>query len=322
LQVLCDKTSFYLHYYYYSETLMFVLRRWWDRNALKVGLAALVVAGAWGVRQTQGALISEIYQVVSRPFQGTPKPELASNDPAVQILRQRIVELESQNQQLQKVLGYTGKSLGKGTLAPVIGRGADHWWQQVFLGRGSNDGIEIGSIVTSEGGVVGQITAVTPNTSRVLLISDPQSRVGAAVSRSRNPGYIKGKLDNRVVMDFFEKVPDVKPGDPVSISAYSQLFPPGLPIGTIESIDLSKSPAPEAVVILSAPIGRLEWVVVYPNEPIPELQQLNQKPTPTKSESSKSESSQPESTKPESTKPDGEGDATDRAPATTGSDQR
>jgi rod shape-determining protein MreC len=272
---------------------MFVLRRWWDRNALKVGVAALVLAGAWGVRQTQGAFVAEIYQVLSRPFQGAPQSELSNNDPAVQILRQRIVELESQNRQLQKVLGYAGKPLSKGILAPVIGRGADHWWQQVTLGRGSRDGIKVGSVVTSEGGIVGRITEVTPNTSRVLLISDPNSRVGATVSRSRNPGYIRGKLDNYVGMEFFEKVPDVQVGDPVSTSAHSQLFPPGLPIGVVASINLSKSPAPVAEIKLSAPVGHLEWVVVYPNEPLPELQQPQNSNSTNRSETNRSELTTP-----------------------------
>jgi rod shape-determining protein MreC len=45
----------------------------------------------------------------------------------------------------------------------------------------------------------------------------------------------------------------------------SQLFPAGLPIGRIESVDLSKSPAPEAVVELSTPMSSLEWAVIYPH---------------------------------------------------------
>jgi len=41
------------------------------------------------------------------------------------------------------------------------------------------------------------------------------------------------------------------------------MFPPGLPVGRVEYVNLSKNPAPEAVIWLSAPIPYLEWVVVY-----------------------------------------------------------
>ena len=52
----------------------------------------------------------------------------------------------------------------------------------------------------------------------------------------------------------------------VSTSAYSQLFPAGLPVGTVESVNLTNTPAPEAIVKLSAPLNILEWVNVYPNK--------------------------------------------------------
>ena len=66
-------------------------------------------------------------------------------------------------------------------------------------------------------------------------------------------------------MEFFENVPNVKPGDVVSTSSYSQLFPPGLPVGKVVSVDMNKTPAPEAVVEFSAPMNSLEWAVVYPH---------------------------------------------------------
>jgi rod shape-determining protein MreC len=183
----------------------------------------------------------------------------------MQELQQRLAELESQNQQLQEMLGYVQSRPTEGITAPIIGRSADHWWQQVTLSRGSRDGIQVGGIVAGPGGLVGRITHVTPSTSRVLLVSDPTSQVGVTISRSRHMGYMRGQAANRAVMEFFDKVPDVQPGDVVSTSSFSQLFPPGFPIGRVESVNLSKSPAPEAVIELSAPINALEWVVVYPN---------------------------------------------------------
>lgn len=243
---------------------MYTLRRWWDRNGIRIGLIGLALGTAWTIRQTQGAAVFEVYQLLTRPFVGAAPVEQADT-PRVRQLEQRLTELESQNQQLQELLGYTEKRPGEGIAAPVIGRSADYWWQQVILGRGRQDGIQVGAIAAGNGGIVGRVTQTTAHSSRVLLISDPTSQVGVTISRSRYMGYIRGQAANRVIMEFFDKVPDVRPGDVVATSTYSKLFPPGLPVGVVESVNLNKSPAPEAVIELSAPISHLEWVIVYNN---------------------------------------------------------
>ncbi len=245
---------------------MFTPRRWWDRHGLQTVLVGLALGAAWFIRQTQGAVVLEMYRWAVHPFQPTPTLEERLINARTAELQERLTELESQNQRLQDLVGYVAPANRKGVVAAVIGRSADHWWQQLTIDRGSNDGIQIGAIVTGVGGVVGRVISVTPNTSRVLLLSDPTSQVGVTVSRSRYTGYMRGQAGNRVVMEFFDKVPDVRPGDAVSTSSFSQLFPPGLPIGRIESINLSKSPAPEAVIELSAPISHLEWVNVSSNQ--------------------------------------------------------
>lgn len=252
---------------------MYTLRRWWDRHGVRIALVGLTLGAAWAVRQTQGAALLEIYQLATRPFQGSSaQQERLMNARSVE-LQQRLVELESQNQKLKELLGYAKTQSQKGVVAPIIGRSADHWWQQMTLGRGQRDGIQKDFIVAGPGGLIGRITSVTPHTSRVLLISDPTSRVGVTISRSRYMGFMRGQSSNRAVMEFFDKVPDVRRGDVVSTSSFSRLFPPGFPVGQVESVNLNKSPAPEAVIELSAPISSLEWVIVYPNSQTPLEQQ-------------------------------------------------
>jgi rod shape-determining protein MreC len=243
---------------------MFILRRWWDRHGVAVILGGLTLSAAWLVRQTQGAALLEAYQLITRPFQLGSTQEERLTDARVLELQQRLVELETQNQKLKELLDYAKTKKKKGTVAPIVGRSADHWWQQVTLGRGSQHGIKKDFIAMGPGGLVGRVVSVTPNSSRVLLLSDATSRVGATVSRSRSMGFMRGQGSNRAVLQFFDKVPDVRRGDVVSTSPVSQLFPPGLPLGRVESVNLDKSPAPEAVIELTAPVSYLEWVIVYP----------------------------------------------------------
>lgn len=246
---------------------MFALRRWWNQYALKVGIAALIIVAALGMRETGGAAIYELYRWVTRPFHPGPSREAILQSSYAQELQQRIVELESQNRSLRQVVEGEQSPLPEGISAAVIGRSAGDWWQQLIVSRGSRDGVTTHDIVTGPGGLVGRVVAVSPNSSRVLLISDPTSRVGARVSRSRATGYIRGTMGKQVVMEFFDKNPDVKVGDVVVTSAYSKLFPQDIPVGRVVDLNLAKSPAPEITIELTAPLSIVEWVDVIPFEP-------------------------------------------------------
>ena len=249
---------------------MYTLRRWWDRYWAQVVLVSLIVGAASIAKATQGAALFELYQLVTRPFQSGPTQQEQLINARVLELQARLEELENQNQKLRELAGYKAQQKEQGIDAPIIGRSADHWWQQITLGRGARAGIQEGFAVTAPGGLVGRVMSVTSNTSRVLLLSDPSSRVGVMISRSRFMGIMRGSSTNRAVMQFFEKTPDVRRGDLVTTSSISHLFPSGLPVGRVESVDLNKNPAPEAVITLSAPTSTLEWVVVYPSHANPE----------------------------------------------------
>jgi rod shape-determining protein MreC len=242
---------------------MYSWRKWWGRYRVPLILVSLALGGAWFFRQTQGALILELYQQLSRPWQGNISQTERLTNARIAELQARLKEVETQNQQLRKLINYPKIAQSKGVVTPVIGRSADNWWQQLTVGRGEKDGIQVGDTVMAPGGLVGRVVATSGGSSRVLLISDRSSKVGSAVGRSRSMGFVRGEGGDRVVMEFFDKVPDVRPGDPIVTSAVSQLFPPGIPIGRVKSVNLQKDPAPEALIELNAPMGRLEWVVIY-----------------------------------------------------------
>lgn len=252
---------------------MVTVYRGWNSRLLQLGLLSVVVSSAWMFRQTQGHLLLEMYQLFSSPLQilqTKPTPEERPNDVRLLELETRIADLESQNEQLQNLLGYVERSPFKSRPIParVVGRSADNWWQQVILNRGSNAGIKEGFIVKTYGGLVGLVETVTPNTSRVLLISDLKSQVGVKINRTSSQGILRGDSSAEAVLEFYEKVPNVQVDDLVSTSPYSQKFPAGVPVGRVKSLDLQQSVASVAKVELFPPIPSLDWVAVYPFEPL------------------------------------------------------
>ncbi len=246
---------------------MFTLRRWWDKNALKLAGFSTIIGGTYFVLQTQSAFVFEAYNYLSEPFQSKAGQVQQLQTAQVEQLQNELQEVKNQNQQLKQLAQYTSSVPTKGVLAPIILRSADNWWQQVTIGRGSADGIAVDHIVMGIGGTVGRVVSVSPHTSRILLVSDPNSRIGVLIGRTRNMGILQGTRANQAVLQFFDKRPTVKKGDIVSTSAVSQLFPTGLAVGRVVETNLNKSPAPEAIIEFTAPLGYLEWVTVHPHNP-------------------------------------------------------
>jgi rod shape-determining protein MreC len=77
-------------------------------------------------------------------------------------------------------------------------------------------------------------------------------------------GFLQGQSSQEAKMSLFEKAADVKVGDIVVTSSVSRLYPSGFPVGRVKSVNVTKGPAPEATIQLTAPLNSLEWVFVYP----------------------------------------------------------
>ena len=242
------------------------MSRWWDKYGFRLIMVVLALTLALWVKQTQAAFLSEIYYFVVSPFESQKQITIEERLTTARILEleQRVIELEQQNQQLKQLLDYAEARSPATITAPVIGRSRDRWWNKVTLGKGSQENIQPGYVVMGIGGLVGRVVRVTPHTSQVLLISDTTNRVGAIVSRNRRLGYIKGKGSSTVVMHFFDRINNIKPGDKVVTSTLSKLYPPGLPLGRVIQGQLDNTL--EVEVELTAPIEILEWVTVLPFE--------------------------------------------------------
>jgi rod shape-determining protein MreC len=244
---------------------MFSLYRWWERYRTTLVLGAVGAGAVLYLRQTNAAPVVELYRLLSLPFQ----PNLAQQDRAIQArtweLQQRVTELETQNQQLRQLLRQPPLTQQKVVPAAIIGRTADHWWQQMTLGLGSEAQIQVDAAVVAPGGLIGRITHVSPNTSRVLLLTDPTSRVGVVLGQQRQTGILRGQSSQEMVVEFFVKDPKVKVGDVVVTSALSSLFPAGLPVGKVTRVDLTNPAKPQAIVELAASTEQIEWVTVTLN---------------------------------------------------------
>lgn len=105
--------------------------------------------------------------------------------------------------------------------------------QSVLLNVGARDGIQDGWATTDGLGLVGRISGVGQNSSRVLLLTDPGSRVPVIVQPSGQDGLLSGDSSPFPLLDFVE-VPDaIRAGDRVVSSGDGGVFPSGLLVGQV-----------------------------------------------------------------------------------------
>jgi len=124
-------------------------------------------------------------------------------------------------------------SLERGIFCRIIGRDPSHWSQTILLNKGQKQGIEIDMAVLGTEGLVGRVIAVEPHWSKVLLITDPDSKVGAILERSRETGLLVGTSRGLLTLEYLSTGADVREGDRVLTAGFGEIFPKGILIGEV-----------------------------------------------------------------------------------------
>jgi rod shape-determining protein MreC len=111
-------------------------------------------------------------------------------------------------------------------------------------------------------GIVGKVVQVFPGSAQVLPINDQLSGVGAALKSLRLQGILKGAPNGTTTLQYIMSDEPVKPGAEVITSGGDRIFPKGLPVGTVASVEPGKDLFLNIRVIPSARLDRLEEVLV------------------------------------------------------------
>ena len=170
-------------------------------------------------------------------------------------LTARVAELseaESTAERLQELMGLQSTYNLTSTAARIIGSSGDSWSQAVILDKGSKDGIATGMPVMNAGGVIGQVVEVSPTTSTVQLIGDERSGVSAMVQSSRAQGMLQGQSDGTLRLSYVTADAEVKTGDIVVTSGLGGVYPKGLPLGTVSSVDKADNATYYTIVVRPA----------------------------------------------------------------------
>ncbi|WP_419806257.1 rod shape-determining protein MreC [Terriglobus sp.] len=180
-----------------------------------------------------------------------------------------MLEDARQGQRLQRLLGFKEQYVGKTVPAQVIGTGSSDRARILIVNKGSNDGLQPDMAVITPDGIVGKLRDVYPNSSQLLLINDVSSGTGVLLTNVRSRGVLHGGPNGRVRITSLLPDDRIKPGEPVVTSGGDRVFPRGLNVGTVESVEMDPDHQPYTTITLrtAANLDRLEEVLVVTNVP-------------------------------------------------------
>jgi len=151
--------------------------------------------------------------------------------------------------------------------ARVIGQNPNDWYHRFFLDRGTNDGITHNMAVLASGGLAGVIRQAHSDRSQFASIIDSETSVAVMTRRTGDIGVTSGNVrlmqQGLLRMDNIAATAQIMPGDEIVTGTHSVIFPPGILVGTVESVH----PNPDghtrhAIIRPAANINNIEVVSI------------------------------------------------------------
>jgi rod shape-determining protein MreC len=172
--------------------------------------------------------------------QAQTQSEAAALMLSTQALRSSQVEqLTLENSRLRQLLDLRAQLKVAGVSAEVLYDAADPYTRKVIIGKGLSQGIVLGSPVIDEFGVLGQVTLVHPLVSEVTLIIDRDLAIPVLNVRTgaRSLAFGDATGSGGLELRFMGSNTDVQQGDLLTTSGVDGVYPPGLPVARIDSIE-------------------------------------------------------------------------------------
>jgi rod shape-determining protein MreC len=175
-----------------------------------------------------------------------------------------LLEDARQGQRLQSLLAFREHYVYKTVPAQVIGTSGTDQSRVVYIDKGSEDGLMSDQPVITPDGIVGKVRDVFPHTAQVLEINDQTSGAGVILETTRIRGILRGNAAGQ--SQIINILPDdrIKSGERVLTSGGDQVFPRGLPVGTVDRIvhDPDRDPYVDILIRPAANLARVEEVLV------------------------------------------------------------
>lgn len=204
-----------------------------------------------GLRAAFTDMTAPVVRLVAQPGQGLFNlgksweewTHLYSENKALQ---QQVAELKSwrvlaeqyaqENKALRGLLKYKDESVAETLAVRVIAQAGGNFSNSIIVTAGRHDNVRKDMIAMSEDGVVGRVIEVGEWSSRVLLLTDINSRLPVALETGER-AILAGQGADGVKMLYLSRDVQPKIGARILTSGHGGIFPPNLPVGVITGLE-------------------------------------------------------------------------------------
>jgi rod shape-determining protein MreC len=210
-----------------------------------------VVSGAKNAVGTALAPVQRVGSSVVLPFKnffsdlfrlGTTRSTITKLKDENARLKSELLEQRNkfgQAKQLKEALELAGQAQWKVVSAKALSQGsAISFTQTITIDQGTRAGVRPNMTVINGQGLVGVIKAVFPNSSIVLLASDPSFKIGVRIARTQSIGILSGQGNNQGILELLDNTTKIKAKDVLLArgSSNNRPFVPGVPVGYITKV--------------------------------------------------------------------------------------
>ncbi|MDR7299614.1 rod shape-determining protein MreC [Pelomonas aquatica] len=176
-------------------------------------------------------------------LRGTQRAMAAEDQAKRQLAEQaerlsRASALQAENDRLRKLLALRPAMAVPSLSAEILFEAPDPFSRRVVIDRGATQGVAPGSPVINEAGVLGQVTRVYPLSAEVTLLTDKDAAIPLLNARTQMRNAAAGRADGTgMELRFLAANADVKVGDLMTTSGLDGVYPPGLPVAKVATVD-------------------------------------------------------------------------------------
>jgi len=147
------------------------------------------------------------------------------------------LRLEAENRSLKSLLEFKPDPGITYITARVVAAPGSSFVRSVIVMAGRRDGVRKGQAAMAGSGIIGRVIEVGEWSSRILLITDVNTRIPVVLEESRDRAILVGDNSPQPRLQYLPPDGSVAVGDRVTTSGHGGIFPPGLPVGVVSSVN-------------------------------------------------------------------------------------
>lgn len=174
---------------------------------------------------------------------------------------------------LKKLAALQKAAPANAQIAQIVSTGLRPVSERFIINLGSRNHVRPGDPVSDEYGLVGQVASVQPFSAEVMLATSAQTVIPAMVLRTGVRTLVYGRVGG-LDLRYFPTDTDLRPGDLLITSGMDSIYPAGIPIANVQSVQkINGSPYYKVQLAPVAHLASSRFVMVIPQKTAPATQQ-------------------------------------------------